>query len=187
MTKFLASSCAIIVLTFMATIAYAAPVSTILRNVLPETDSTYELGTSSRAWLFLYTDNLCLAGDCRSSWPTGGGGSGGGNVSTSSVPIIGQLAYWTTTTDTPALLSTVATGTVSGTNGITVTAGRAAVGGALAIDCTAAGAGATGCLSSADWTLFNNKVSSSSLDSYVPYTGATADVQLGENNSFRMG
>ena len=152
MTKFLASSCAIIVLTFMATIAYAAPVLTILRNVLPETDSTYEIGTSSRAWLNIYTDQLCLAGDCKTTWPTGGGSGGGGNVSTSSVPVIGQLAYWTTTTVTPALLSTVATTSLAVTAPITFSGTLfAQIGGSGgSFGCTNASSGVTGCLTAAD-------------------------------------
>ncbi len=56
------------------------------------------------------------------------------------------------------LLDSVATGTVSaGSSAITVTAGRAAIGGALAIDCATSGSGQNGCLSSTDWSTFNNK------------------------------
>lgn len=55
---------------------------------------------------------FCLIGDtCRTTWPSGSGGSG--SVGTSTVPTIGQLAYWTTTTATPALLGKVATTSVT--------------------------------------------------------------------------
>lgn len=88
---------------------------------------------------------------------TGGGSGGTGTVSTSSIPTVGQLAYWTSN-GFPSLLGSVATGTVSaGSSAITVTAGRSVVGGALAIDCATAGAGQNGCLSSTDWSTFNNK------------------------------
>src|SRR3990167_6574596 len=40
-----------------AGIVLAAPASTILRNVLPETDNTYELGTTTARWLRIYTQN----------------------------------------------------------------------------------------------------------------------------------
>ena len=79
-----------------------------------------------------------------------------GKVGTSAVPVVGNLAYWTGA-GIPPTLGTVATGSVSGTNGITVTAGRSAIGGALAIDCSVASASVVGCLATADWTTFNNK------------------------------
>jgi len=53
----------------------------------------------------------------------------------------------------------VATGTVSASGGVTVTAGRSAVGGALAITCTASDTNNTGCLSDTDWDTFNLKES----------------------------
>lgn len=132
--KYFIPLCAALFITLFALMAYAAPVSTIMRNILPEADSTYELGTSTKAWLYLYTDNLCLNGDCRSSWPASSGGSG--NVSTSSVPVIGQLAYWTTTTATPALLSTVATTSLTINAPLTTagTAGALVGGTALTLD-----------------------------------------------------
>ena len=52
----------------------------------------------------------------------------------------------------------VATGTVStGSTAITVTAGRSVIGGSLSIDCATSGSAQNGCLSSTDWTTFNNK------------------------------
>lgn len=63
----------IIPLLFVGAIAWAAPTYTLMRSILPELDSTYELGTSTRAWLRVTTDELCLAGDCKGAWPSGGG------------------------------------------------------------------------------------------------------------------
>ena len=40
-----------------AGIVLAAPASTILRNILPETDNVYEMGTTSARWLRIYTQN----------------------------------------------------------------------------------------------------------------------------------
>lgn len=55
-----------------------APADTYQKNLIPVTDSTYTLGTTSLQWLNLYTDQICLNGDCKTDWPTGGtGGSGG--------------------------------------------------------------------------------------------------------------
>lgn len=53
-------------------------------------------------------------------------------VATSSAETNGQLAYWGTTNGTPAGLRSVATGTISASLPISVTAGRFAVGGAAA-------------------------------------------------------
>ena len=77
-------------------------------------------------------------------------GNGGTGQATFSA---GQLLYGSAANG----ISTVATGTVSGTNGITVTAGRSAIGGSLAIDCSVASGSVAGCLSTADWNTFNSK------------------------------
>ena len=39
------------------------------RTILPETDSLYSLGSAVKAWLKIYADEICLAGDCQTSWP----------------------------------------------------------------------------------------------------------------------
>src|SRR3990167_3752065 len=63
----------------LGTLAFAAPIATTLRSILPELDSRYFLGTttpSTTAWLGVVTDELCLTGDvCRTTWPTGGSGT----------------------------------------------------------------------------------------------------------------
>jgi len=60
-------------------------------------------------------------------------GSGVGTVSTSSAPTRGALAYWTTSGAWPELLGTVATGTVSESGLIGVTAGQSIIGSGLTI------------------------------------------------------
>src|SRR3990167_6118833 len=69
----------------------------------------------------------------------------------------------------------VATGTVSASGGITVTAGRSAIGGALAITCSTADTSTTGCLTDTDWDTFNNKGSGTvtSIATTFPITGGT--------------
>lgn len=59
-----------------AGVAYAAPSFVFQRTILPEVDSYYELGTSTRAWLRVFSDTFCLTSDtCITSWPTGAGTS----------------------------------------------------------------------------------------------------------------
>lgn len=43
-------------------IAYAAPTYRIERTILPETDSTYELGTSTKSWLRVFSDKFFSPG-----------------------------------------------------------------------------------------------------------------------------
>lgn len=71
------------ILLGFANVAYAAPTARYDRTIIPETTGTYDLGTSLKTWLTGYFDNICLGGDCKSAWPLGGGGSGGGTFSTS--------------------------------------------------------------------------------------------------------
>ena len=80
-------------------------------------------------------------------------------VSTSSVPTIGQLSYWTSA-GTPSLLGSVATGTISASGGITATAGQSIIGSGLTIGCDVASGSVAGCLASADFNTFNGKLSS---------------------------
>lgn len=63
---------------FFSTVAFAAPLYIFQKTIIPEIDSTYTLGTTTKAWLNIYTDEVCLAGDCKTAWPTGGGGGGSG-------------------------------------------------------------------------------------------------------------
>lgn len=98
----------------IGTVAYAAPTSTILRTILPETTSTYDLGGTSNIWNRIYVNfasttavsatTLCLTGDlpCITAWPTGGGS---GTVSTSTAETATYIPFWTSTAGTPALLS----------------------------------------------------------------------------------
>lgn len=65
---------------FFSTVAFAAPLYVFQKTIIPEIDSTYTLGTTTKAWLNIYTDEVCLAGDCKTAWPTGGGGGGGSDT-----------------------------------------------------------------------------------------------------------
>ena len=110
---------------------------------------------------------------CDGSDATGAGGSG--NVGTSSVPVIGSLAYWTTTTATPALLGTIGTTSLAVTAPITFSGTMGAqvggVGGSFG--CTSASAGVTGCLTGTDWSTFNSKQATISATYPIILTGAT--------------
>lgn len=55
-------------------LSLGAPSATYQHDIFPRTDSTYELGTSTLAWLRINSDEVCLTGDsCRTTWPTGVG------------------------------------------------------------------------------------------------------------------
>src|SRR3990167_6624041 len=67
----------------LGTLAFAAPVATTLRSILPELDSRYFLGTttpSTIAWKGLIVDEICLAGDCQTTWSSGAGDITGGQT-----------------------------------------------------------------------------------------------------------
>lgn len=66
----------------------AAPSFTFQPSLIPLSDSTFTLGTTSKAWLNIYTDRICLAGNCQSDWSAG---AADGTFSTSSAD------YWDTT------------------------------------------------------------------------------------------
>ena len=91
----------------IATPVFAAPYFRQEAGLVPITDSTYYLGTTTpslKAWLNIITDEICLAGSCRTTWPSGGGG-GSGNVATSSAETNTYVPFWTSTGATPAELS----------------------------------------------------------------------------------
>ncbi len=76
------------------------PSHTYQPSLVPLLDSTYTLGTTSKKWLNIYTDQICLAGTCKVAWPVGGGGSGGGTWSTSTSQVASILLnYPNNTTD----------------------------------------------------------------------------------------
>jgi hypothetical protein len=68
------------------------------RSIIPEADSKFELGTSTKAWLRLNVDQLCLTGDsCQTAWPGAGTFAGVLNdisdVATTSTSY-GELLMW---------------------------------------------------------------------------------------------
>lgn len=72
MKYILFTACTLFGLFCIYSYVLAAPTYRIERTLLPETDSTYELGTSTRAWLRVFSDEFCLSGDCRTSWSSVG-------------------------------------------------------------------------------------------------------------------
>lgn len=95
--------------------AIAAPTFIYQRSILPETTNTYNLGGTSNIWNRIYANfasttvtsatTICLTGDlpCRTTWPSGGGGTG--NVATSSAETATYIPFWNSTAGTPAELS----------------------------------------------------------------------------------
>lgn len=58
-------------------VVLGGPDSQSTRNIYPFTDSAYEIGTSTKAYLRGTFDILCLTGDsCETTWPAGGSGGG---------------------------------------------------------------------------------------------------------------
>lgn len=79
----------------------------------------------------------------------------GTTLSTTTPWTVGQIVYVATN----GAVTSVATGTVSSSGGITTTGSRYVIGGALSVSCDVASGSQPGCLSSTDWTAFNNKSS----------------------------
>src|SRR3990167_8068293 len=56
-------------------VVLAAPQYILQRTILPETDSLYDLGTTTQAWRNIYSDGFCLTADsCLTSWGAASGG-----------------------------------------------------------------------------------------------------------------
>lgn len=142
---------------FFAGVAMAAPNNTFQRNLLPEVNQTYDLGstTPNLQWKGIYTKDLFVSGTC-----TGCGGSSG-TVSTSTNETQGFLPYWTTTSGTPAKLGQVATTTLTATTPLSLSNVISVIGATPSVlTCAVASGSLAGCLSSTDWTTFNNKQAS---------------------------
>lgn len=133
-----------IILSFFSTIAvligatfvYSAPTTIYQPNTYPITDSTYESGTSTKAWLKMTTDELCLTGDsCKTSWPTGGSGSFNGfltsplyitNGTTTSTLTSNSIYVATSTANPLGLFNVDSSGNVSASGTLFIgTAGQA--------------------------------------------------------------
>lgn len=56
--------------------ASAAPYFTNEVTLLPLSNNSFDLGTSTKNWRNAYITQLCLSGDCKTAWPSGGVGSG---------------------------------------------------------------------------------------------------------------
>lgn len=81
----------------------------------------------------------CIGADAQGDLGAGtcGSGSGTGTVSTSTIPTVGQVAYWTNN-GFPSLLGSVATGTLSCTSPLSCTA-RSIIGGSSAVSLDTSG------------------------------------------------
>jgi hypothetical protein len=81
------------------------------------------------------------------------------SVSTSTNETSGQLAYWTTSSGSPAKLNSVATTTLTATAPLALSQAINVLGSTpSALTCTTASSGVAGCLSNTAFDTFNNKV-----------------------------
>ena len=93
-----------------AAIAVAAPQTSYERNLFPDANDTYDLGSTTPAyeWNSLYSRQVCISGDCKTAWPVGGGsGSPGGSAGSIQINQAGNFGGISTST----LLKSVATST----------------------------------------------------------------------------
>ena len=100
-------------------VAFAAPTIEYHPSMSPVTTNTYDLGSALKQWLTGYFGTICLSGDCKSAWPTGGGGTDGNWVyfngsgiklaTTSNQVLIGRTS---TTTNSAAEINGTTTATV---------------------------------------------------------------------------
>lgn len=91
-----------------------------------------------------------------------GGSGGSGNIATSAPGVISSLLYYTTGGATPEKVSPVATTTFTATPPIVLSNAISVIGSTPSVaTCNVASGSQPGCLASADWTTFNNKLSSS--------------------------
>lgn len=113
----------------------------------------------------------------------------GGAISTSTVPVPGNLAWWSS----PSALGTVGTSSLTASSPLSLSNPVAFIGSvASAISCAVATGSVTGCLSSTDWTAFNNKVSSTSQSATYPLsynsgTGVFSWLGLGTTTTWTPG
>ena len=87
----------LIFLPLIPVFVQAAPYFRYEQTILPITDSKWELGTTTKAWLRVFSDEYCLTGDsCITAWPGGAAAS----FSTTSAD------YWVSTYDKGYFFST---------------------------------------------------------------------------------
>lgn len=156
----------------------AAPIFRVERTLLPETNNAFELGTSTRQWLRVFTESLCLNGDCRSAWPSGSGGSG--TISTSTAAVQGNLLFFSG----PSTVANVATGTLSVDSNFSISATRSLVGGAATIS-LAAGRTIPLSASTTEWTNFFNTPSTRITDGTgLTWSGNTLNCDTANGSTF---
>lgn len=110
--------------------------------------------------------------------------SGSGTVSTSTVPTVGQLAYWTSK-GYPSLLGSVATSTLLATSPLTGSFTHVGSAGSLGIQ--VANTSQSGYLTSTDWNTFNNKQYSFATSTLTAGSGLTGSfVQVGTGGSLSL-
>lgn len=120
--------------------------------LIGNSSGTYDVNTLTAG-----TNVTISEGDGSITINSTGGGSGSGTVSTSTIPTVGNLAYWTSNSF-PSLLGDVATSSLTASAPISLSNPISVIGdSASVLSCASASGSQAGCLASADWTTFNNK------------------------------
>jgi hypothetical protein len=139
---------------------------------------TIGVSTTNATATTLASSNICLSGDCRTAWPVGGSGGGsnwlfnGTSLTPSSTAGI-RIFSSSTITDLSMTNATATNATTTnlrttqlgvGSDYLTDITGNGLSIASNALTCLTASVSVFGCLTSADWTSFNGRVSSSSID-----------------------
>ena len=157
--------------------------ATAVNGTVPYAPGTGYILTSTTTGAYVYVAGAGVSGNCV-KWGANNSlldvgspcssGSGSGNVSTSTHETAGGIAYWTSNSATPALLGEVATSTL--TPASPLTGSFVQIGSSGSLGCQTASGSQAGCLSSTDWTTFNNKQSALTFNYPLSNSGGTVSV-----------
>jgi hypothetical protein len=125
-----------------------------------------QVGTSPVNGYYLKTDGT------NSTWAAVSGGSGTGTVSTSTIPTVGQIAYWTSN-GFPSLLGSVATSTLTAGTGLTGSFTHIGTGGSLSLDNTGNWAGTWQTYSPSHFATFGYPFPSNATSTALTFTATT--------------
>jgi len=175
-----------------AGIVLAAPASTILRNILPETDNVYEMGTTSARWLRIYTQNastsnltvsLLNSADCDVKASINGvfscGTDAGASAGVEYNPFVaaGFIATSTTASSTFLNVSMLNATSTNATSTSLYVSGDAVLAGGLTLTCTSCitNTNVSDTLTASDLVAGSSVVSNAEVDDDLTISSGTID------------